>query len=56
LYLLLTEEKQDIAQKDQSLPQTKRQTLVTDRDDSEDEYKPRWYCKSESNKLYFKGT
>jgi hypothetical protein len=39
-----------------SLPQTKRQTLVMDSDDSEDEYKPKWYGKSESIKLYVKET
>jgi hypothetical protein len=42
----MDKENQDIAPTDQSLPQTKRQALELDNDDSEDEYKSRWYCKS----------
>ena len=49
-------ENQNIAQKDRSLQQIKKHTLVVDSDNSEDEYKPRWYCKSGSIKLCFKGT
>lgn len=42
----MDKENQNIAQKDYSLPHTKKHTLVIDSDDSENEYKPRWYCKN----------